>query len=170
MGKDNNRKPKKWDLKLIKKWIAKFTKDILDGLRITGAEDVVTSLLDDKSPCLITLSHREEGFFVDSMIEIKTSVKNVRTRRFTDKQGRTHEKFRFYKELSVHVTTTCMNKWWMKGMNVLVCVGGVVIILVIIIFLRKDVKQDMQKVTKTSENTTVFTSPKFSFTWEMYGK
>ena len=55
-------------------------------------------------------------------------------------------------------------------MNVLVCVGGVVIILVIIIFLRKDVKQDMQKVTKTSENTTVFTSPKFSFTWEMYGK
>lgn len=170
MGKDNNRKPKKWDLKLIKKWIAKFTKDILDGLRITGAEDVVTSLLDDKSPCLITLSCREEGFLTDSIIEIKTSVKNVRTRRFTDKQGRSYEKSRFYKELSVHVTTTCMNKWWMKGMNVLVCVGGVVIILVTIIFLRKDVKQDMQKVTKTSENTTVFTSPKFSFTWEMYGK
>ena len=31
-------------------------------------------------------------------------------------------------------------------------------------------KKNMQKVTKTSEITTVFTSPKVSFTWEMYGK
>lgn len=170
MGKDNNRKPKKWDLKLIKKWIAKFTKDILDGLRITGAEDVVTSLLDDKSPCLITLSCREEGFLTDSIIEIKTSVKNVRTRRFTDKQGRSYEKSRFYKELSVHLTTTYMNKWWMKGVKVLVCVVGVIMIGVMVIKSVCFLRQDMQKVTKTSENKTIFTSPKVSFTCEMYGR
>lgn len=146
-------------LNQIREGVTGFAKDTVEGLKATGVEAFTKNLVDDQSRYLVTLSYRDENLWRDTITEVKTSVRNVQTSRSTDEEGRVREDFEVYKELSVHVTTTYVNKCWRKGIKVLGCVIGIFLIVFVVLggcsLFRK---YNMQKTTKEPESTSTTTS------------
>lgn len=147
-------------LNQIKEGVTGFVKDTVEGLKVTGVEEFTKNLVDNQNRYLVTLSYRDENLWRDTITEVKTSVRNVQTSRSIDEEGRVREDFEVYKELSVHVTTTYVNKCWRKGIKMLGCVMGILLIVFLVLGGCSLVKRySMQKTTKEPESTSTPTSP-----------